>query len=115
MVGEHAQICDSIINSVIRSDWSIHLDSLDTSYYVTWGSSAKAVTANQNDANFSLNSSNLRAFGHPLGRLDAKDLKQVITNGMLTYSKFELFYVFFAFICGRAYDMKILLVKSCLQ
>ena len=85
MVGEHAEKCDNIIKSVVRSDWSVHLENLDTSYYVTWGGSAKAVAAEQTEG--SMSSSGLQAFGRPLGRLSPADLKQVLAKGMLTYSK----------------------------
>lgn len=85
MVGEHAEKCDNVIKSVIRSDWSVHLDNLDTSYYVTWGGSAKAVAADMTEATASATS--LHAFGRPLGRLGPTDLRQVLAKGMLTYSK----------------------------
>ena len=88
MVGDHAEKCDNVIKSVIRSDWSVHLDNLDNSYYVTWGGSAKAVAAEQSEAGTSISSTSLHAFGRPLGRLDPTDLRQVLAKGMLTYSKF---------------------------
>lgn len=87
MVGEHAEKCDNIIKSVIRSDWSVHLDNLDNAYYVTWGGSAKAVAAEQTEANASISATSLHAFGRPLGRLGPTDLRQVLAKGMLTFSK----------------------------
>ncbi|CAB3978327.1 cytoplasmic dynein 2 heavy chain 1-like [Paramuricea clavata] len=87
MVGEHAEKCDSIITSVIRSDWSVHLENLDTSYYVTWGGSAKAVAAEQTEASAGISSTSLHAFGRPLGRLGPTDLRQVLAKGMLTYGR----------------------------
>lgn len=90
MVGEHAEKCDAIIKSVIRSDWSVHLDNLDNSYYVTWGGSAKAVASEASETS-TTKSTGFSAFGRPLGRLDPADLKQVLVKGMLTYGKYLIF------------------------
>ena len=91
MVGEHAEKCDAIIKSVIRSDWSFHLDNLDNSYYVTWGGSVKAVASEASETS-TTKSTSFSAFGRPLGRLDPADLKQVLVKGMLTYGKYLYFY-----------------------
>lgn len=93
MVGEHVEKCDNIIKSVIRSDWSVHLDNLDTLYYVTWGGSAKAVVAEQTEATASITSTSLHAFGRPLGRLDPTDLRQVLAKGMITYGELKWYYI----------------------
>lgn len=90
MVGDNAEKCDNIIKSVIRSDWSVHLDNLDTSYYVTWGGSAKALAAEQTEDHASGSSATPHSFGRPLGRLDPTDLRQVLAKGMLTYGMLGL-------------------------
>lgn len=85
MVGKHAEKCDGIIKSVIRSDWSVHLDNLSSSYYVTWGGSAKAVSSDKSEPSTTSITPSFSAFGRPLGRLGPADLKQVLAKGMLTY------------------------------
>ena len=66
---------DDILNSVVRTDWSVDLSTLEQEgapSYVTWGSSQKGKGL----------------FGRPLGRLSSSDMEGVVTKGVMAYSEF---------------------------
>ncbi|XP_074649972.1 cytoplasmic dynein 2 heavy chain 1-like [Tubulanus polymorphus] len=70
---------DSILMSVIRSDWSSGvLDELDKGYYVTWGARAEMATAP---------GAPLPPHGAVMGKLSDDDLKTVIEKGLKQYSR----------------------------
>ena len=63
---------DSMLVSTTRNDWSVSLDDLNTSFYVTWGSSGgTAKTGNV-----------VGSFGRPLGLLTKDDFKQIVSKGL---------------------------------
>ena len=63
---------DGILNSVLRSDWSVDLPNL-SSYYVTWGATHVIEGVSQ--------------FGKPLGKLMNSDLAELIHKATVTYGK----------------------------
>ena len=66
---------DSILNSVMQSDWSVDLSSRNQeggAMYVTWGSAPKpGGKANE--------------FGHPLVRLSKTDMRELAGKGIVAY------------------------------
>ncbi len=69
---------DTILNSVLRSDWSTDISSLDHedgALFVTWG--------NLDTKNYS------SKIGRRLGRLPAMDLQELVAKAMVTYGKLE--------------------------
>ncbi|KAJ8297986.1 LOW QUALITY PROTEIN: hypothetical protein KUTeg_024517 [Tegillarca granosa] len=73
---------DSILMSVIRSDWSANIfDSMETDFFVTWGARSEsggvAVGAG----------APLPPNGKPLGKLSGDDLKAVIEKGFKHFSR----------------------------
>ena len=83
LVGEKAiDQFDAILGSVLQSNWSASLTSLDQDgsvFYVTWGSpqSSKADgIGNQ--------------FGRPLGRLSATDMQEVVARAVTTFGKHNI-------------------------
>ncbi len=79
LVGTKAQEkFDTILSSVVQSDWSVDLSSLQREgkpLYVTWGASA-----GKGDA--------LRAqFGRSLGRLSSADMQETVAKGVLAYGE----------------------------
>ena len=80
LVGEKAvDQFDAILGSVLQSDWSTSLSSLDQdggAFYVAWGSpqSSKA------DGLGNL-------FGRPLGRLSATDMQEVVARAVTTFGE----------------------------
>lgn len=78
LVGQKSQDqFDDILSSVVRSDWSTDLSSLDHeggAMYVTWGSAHKQdVVSNP--------------FGRPLGRLSSADMEEIVAQGVVAYGK----------------------------
>ena len=70
---------EAILGSVLQSDWSASLSSLDQdggAFYVTWGSpgSSKADGSGSH-------------FGRPLGRLSAADMMEVVAKAITTFSE----------------------------
>ena len=80
LVGEKAQkTFDSLLSSVLMSEWSIDLSQHENEaavYYVTWAATPTISTADQ-----------AQKYGRSLGRLAAPDLKEVVAKGILSYSK----------------------------
>eukprot|EP00117_Sycon_ciliatum_P036543 scpid1236/ scgid27488/ Cytoplasmic dynein 2 heavy chain 1; Dynein heavy chain isotype 1B len=74
LVAEHQQEFDTMLNSVLQSDWGLDSKKLQLScgelFYVSWGS-----TGNRTD------------HGAQLGRLSENDLSEVIKKGLLSYSR----------------------------
>ena len=81
LVGEKAvDQFDAILGSVLQSDWSASLSSLDQDggvFYVTWGSpqSSKSADGLGNQ------------FGRPLGRLSATDMQEVVAKAVTTFGE----------------------------
>ena len=84
LVGEKAvDQFDAILGSVLQSDWSASLSSLDQDggvFYVTWGSpqSSKSADGLGNQ------------FGRPLGRLSATDMQEVVAKAVTTFGEDSL-------------------------
>jgi len=80
LVGEKAQeIFDTLLSSILMSEWSIDLSQHENDaavYYVTWAATPTSSTADQ-----------AQKYGHSLGRLTAPDFKEVVSKGILSYSK----------------------------
>lgn len=77
LVGQKAQEkFDSLLDSVVRSDWSVDLSSRGGgAMYVTWGAVSKQAAG-------------LGAkFGHPLGRLSTEDMHSMVGKTMTAYGK----------------------------
>ena len=76
---------DAILNSVLRSDWSTDVSSLDQdggAFYVTWGSPLSSSTSGEvNDL------SSRVGIGRTLGRLSAGDMQEVVAKAVVTYGK----------------------------
>ena len=71
---------DSILNSVLRSDWSTDASSLDQdggAFYVTWGSPHSTSSVDTISAQF----------GRALGRLSATDLQDIVTKEIIAYGR----------------------------
>lgn len=82
MVGQKAQEqFDSIINSVVQSDWSVDLsscgDNEGVAMYVTWG-----VSSNQG-----VGDSVSAQFGQPLGRLASQGMRDMVAKGIVAYGE----------------------------
>ena len=77
LVGEksHDQF-DGIMRSVLQSDWSTNVSSLDEAFYVTWGFSHSTKGDRV-----------MARFGHPLGRLSIADTQEVISKAIITYGR----------------------------
>ncbi len=72
---------DAILNSVLRSDWStdmVSIDQGDGALYVTWGSTS---SANSEVKGYS------SKIGRSLGRLSGPDMQEVVAKAMITYGK----------------------------
>ena len=80
LVGEKAQkTFDSLLSSVLMSEWSIDLSQHENEaavYYVTWAATLTSSAADQ-----------AQKYGRSLGRLAAPDLKEVVAKGIVSYSK----------------------------
>ena len=62
------------------SEWSIDLSQHENEaavYYVTWAATSTSSAADQ-----------AQKYGRSLGRLSAPDLKEVVSKGILSYSKY---------------------------
>ena len=68
---------DTTLISVLRNDWSVSLDKLNSSYFVTWGSAAANVAVGQTELK--------NVFGKPIGPLNEEDFKQIIAKGLHSY------------------------------
>ena len=70
---------DAILGSVLQSDWSASLSSLDQdggAFYVAWGSPQLSKTDGFGNQ-----------FGRPLGRLSATDMQEVVARAVTTFGK----------------------------
>ena len=80
LVGQESQErFDTILSSVVRSDWSLDVSSLEKeggAMYVTWGASQSQ------DKVTSL-------FGQSLGRLSSTDLQEIVAKGIVGYGEWE--------------------------
>lgn len=80
LVGEKAiDQFDAILGSVLQSDWSASLTSLDQDggvFYVTWGSPQSSRADGIGNQ-----------FGRPLGRLSATDMQEVVARAVTTFGK----------------------------
>ena len=66
---------ENILLSVIRNDWSVSLDDLKDTYFVTWGTTGGLS-----------HTGNVRgSFGRPLGRLSKEDFKQIVKKGLIAF------------------------------
>jgi dynein heavy chain 2 len=87
LVGEKAvDQFDAILGSVLQSDWSASLSSLDQdggAFYVTWGSPQSSKADGLGNP-----------FGRPLGRLSATDMQEVVAKAVTTFG--ELFLSLFS-------------------
>ena len=83
LVGEKAvDQFDAILNSVLQSDWSTSVSSLDQeggAFYVTWGSPQSSKHDGASGQ-----------FGRPLGRLSAADMQEVVARAVTTFSKLHI-------------------------
>lgn len=79
----------SILASQLRSDWSVTLDRLEQTYFVTWGAHVlpAATDAGKADGSVSTIGGPLPSYGRKLGKLEPNDFKQVIAKGIKTYGK----------------------------
>ena len=81
LVGEKAQqTFDALLSSILMSEWSVDLSQHENEapvYYVTWAATPTTSTTNQ-----------AQKYGRSLGRLAAPDLKEVVSKGIISYSKF---------------------------
>ena len=68
---------DNILTTVIRNDWSISLENLNNTYYVTWGSSSG--TSHTGNV--------VGSFGRPLGMLSKEDFKEVVSKALVAYGE----------------------------
>ena len=78
---------DAILNSVLRSDWStdmVSIDQGDGALYVTWGSTS---SANSEVKGYS------SKIGRSLGRLSGPDMQEVVAKAMITYGKKSNMYI----------------------
>lgn len=79
LVGQKAQEqFDAILSSVVRSDWSFDLSSLEReggAMYVTWGSTQMGKGVGSG------------VFGRPLGRLSTTDMEEIVAKGVVAYGK----------------------------
>ena len=74
---------DSILNAVVRSDWSVDLSSSEQEgkpLYVSWGASSAQQGGGGRDS-FGAN------FGCPLGRLAGADMQETVAKGVVAYGK----------------------------
>ena len=80
LVGEKAQkTFDALLSSILMSEWKIDLSQNEneaTVYYVTWAATPTSSTVDQ-----------AQKYGRSLGRLTAPDLKEVVSKGIISYSK----------------------------
>ncbi len=81
--GKSQEQFDTILTSVVRSDWSVDLSSLGHEgkpLYVTWGASASQQQGGGRDM--------LGAqFGKPLGRLSSADMHETVAKGVLSFGE----------------------------
>lgn len=76
LVGREAQDrFDNMLQSTVRSDWSVDLPNLNTLFYVTWGATG----------GLSITGNVMGSFGRPLGLLSHDDFRQVIRKGLVSY------------------------------
>lgn len=84
LVGEKAQkTFDSLLDSILMSEWSIDLSQHENEaavYYVTWAATPTSSTADQ-----------AQKYGRSLGRLTMPDFKDVVSKGIISYSKITEF------------------------
>ncbi len=90
LIGDNAlDRFDSILNSVLRSDWSTDMTSLDQgdgALYVTWGSPSSVSVEVKGYSS---------KIGRSLGRLSGLDMQEVVAKAMVTYGKSNMYaYVF---------------------
>ena len=87
LVGEKAvDQFDAILGSVLQSDWSASLSSLDQDggvFYVTWGSTQSSKADGLGNS-----------FGRPLGRLSATDMQAVVAKAVTTFGELPLSHTF---------------------
>ena len=72
---------ESILASVLQSDWSVDLATSPEAngrgaFYVTWGHSSS-------NTDLSL------SFGRPLGRLSEGDMEEMVAKAIVSYGKFH--------------------------
>ncbi|XP_057314672.1 cytoplasmic dynein 2 heavy chain 1-like isoform X2 [Hydractinia symbiolongicarpus] len=68
---------DSMLASVIRNDWSVTLEDIKNTYYVTWGTGG-GISHTGNVAG---------SFGRPLGMLSRPDFKQIVAKGLAAFAR----------------------------
>ena len=82
LIGEKAiDQFDAILSSVLQSDWSANLSSLDQdggAFYATWGSSQSSKADGVGNP-----------FGCPLGRLSAADMQEVVARAVTTFGEYD--------------------------
>ena len=82
LIGEKAlHQFDAILNSVLRSDWSTDVSSLDQdggALYVTWGSHASGGEVRGQ-----------RKVGQSLGRLSATDMGEIVAKALVAYGEYN--------------------------
>lgn len=79
LTGEKAEKeYDSIVYSVLRTDWSVELPHVSEMFYVTWGC-----------AELSMDNKLSRHFGQTLGRLDEKDFVEIVSKALTSFSEFK--------------------------
>ena len=74
---ENVEKFDSMLLSVIRNDWSVTVENIQSMYYVTWGSTS-AVSHTGNIPG---------SFGRPLGLLSEEDFRGIVNKGLISFGK----------------------------
>lgn len=94
---------DSIIASVLRSDWSVDLPTSTPHYYVTWGATHVIEGTSQ--------------FGKPVGKLSTTDLAEIIQKATITYSKCIHVHLQFTnvFLGREHFEMSIVIFREVLE
>ena len=77
---ENVEKFENMLTSVIRNDWSVTIEDLNDAYYVTWGSGG-GISQTGNVPG---------SFGRPLGLLSRQDFKQIVSKGLIAYSKYRV-------------------------
>ncbi|XP_047126593.1 cytoplasmic dynein 2 heavy chain 1 isoform X1 [Hydra vulgaris] len=68
---------ENILMSIVRNDWSVNIDDLKNTYYVTWGASGGLS-----------HTGNVRgSFGRPLGMLLKEDFKHIVNKGLVAFGR----------------------------
>ena len=68
---------DRIVSSTIRNDWNFSVDTQNSLYFVTWGSTI--VPSDQTEL--------MKSFGRPLGPIGVDDFREIVQKGLISFGR----------------------------